>query len=86
MGDFSYPPGTYYVNQSKLHSPMWYMLDQVIMSKDVLPLFRIEFSNAGTPLVVIERIVDFVPVSRNENIAVCINVVFVKKETAVTRR
>lgn len=28
MGDFSYPPGTYYVNQSKLHSPMWYMLDR----------------------------------------------------------
>lgn len=39
MGDFSYPPGTYYLNQSKLHSPMWYILDQVIMSKDVLPLF-----------------------------------------------
>lgn len=39
MGDFSYPPGTYYLNQSKLHSPMWYMLDQVIVSKDILPLF-----------------------------------------------
>lgn len=30
---------------------------------------RIEFSNAGGPLVAIERIVDTVPVSRNENIA-----------------
>lgn len=32
-------------------------------------LNRIEFSNAGAPLVAIERIVDTVPVSRNENIA-----------------
>lgn len=30
---------------------------------------RIEFSNAGSPLVPIERIIDTVPVSRNENIA-----------------
>ena len=30
---------------------------------------RIEFSNAGSPLVSIERIVDTVPVSRNENMA-----------------
>jgi len=30
---------------------------------------RIEFSNAGAPLVAIERIVDTVPVSRNENVA-----------------
>ena len=30
---------------------------------------RIEFSNAGAPLVAIERILDSVPVSRNENIA-----------------
>jgi predicted HTH transcriptional regulator len=30
---------------------------------------RIEFSNAGAPLVSIERIIDTVPVSRNENIA-----------------
>lgn len=29
---------------------------------------RIEFSNAGAPLVAIDRIVDTVPVSRNENI------------------
>lgn len=30
---------------------------------------RVEFSNAGSPLVAIDRIVDSVPVSRNENIA-----------------
>lgn len=30
---------------------------------------RIEFSNAGAPLVAIERIIDTVPVSRNENMA-----------------
>ena len=30
---------------------------------------RIEFSNVGAPLVAIERIVDTVPVSRNENLA-----------------
>lgn len=30
---------------------------------------RIEFSNAGAPLVAIERIVDTVPLSRNENLA-----------------
>ncbi len=42
MGDFSYPPGTYYLNQAKLKNPMWYMLDQVILSKDILPLFNRE--------------------------------------------
>jgi len=30
---------------------------------------RIEFSNAGAPLIAIERIIDTVPVSRNENLA-----------------
>lgn len=30
---------------------------------------RIEFSNSGSPLVAIERIVDTVPLSRNENMA-----------------
>ena len=30
---------------------------------------RIEFSNAGAPLVAIERIIDTVPLSRNENLA-----------------
>jgi len=39
MGDFSYPPGTYYLNQAKLYSPIWYILDQIIISKDVLPIF-----------------------------------------------
>lgn len=39
LGDFSYPAGTYYLNQSKLHSPMWYMHDQVIISQEVLPVF-----------------------------------------------
>lgn len=39
FGDFNYPPGTYYLNNSRMTSPMWYMLDQVIISKDVLPLF-----------------------------------------------
>lgn len=39
LGDFSYPPGTYYLNQSKLRSPMWYIFDQVIISQDVIPLF-----------------------------------------------
>ncbi len=42
LGDFSYPPGTFYLNQSKMHSPMWYMIDQVILSKDILPMFKKE--------------------------------------------
>lgn len=42
MGDFSYPPGTYYYNQAKLHNPMWYMFDQIILSKDILPEFKRE--------------------------------------------
>lgn len=40
MGDFSYPPGTYYLDQAKLYSPMWYLLDQVIVSKDMLPYLK----------------------------------------------
>ena len=40
LGDFSYPPGTYFLDQSRLHNPMWYILDQVIISKDVMPLFN----------------------------------------------
>ena len=39
MGDFSYPPGTFYLNDAKLKSPVWYMLDQVIISGDIRPLF-----------------------------------------------
>ncbi len=42
MGDFSYPPGTYYLNKASMKSPMWYMLDQIIISKDVLPIFMKE--------------------------------------------
>lgn len=42
MGDFSYPPGTYYLNQAKLYSSMWYIVDQVILSQDILPLFKKE--------------------------------------------
>lgn len=42
MGDFSYPPGTYFFNQSKLDSPMWYMLDQIIISQDILPVLNKE--------------------------------------------
>lgn len=42
MGDFSYPPGTYYLNQAKLYSPMWYIVDQVVVSQDILPLFKRE--------------------------------------------
>ncbi len=40
FGDFTYPPGTYYLKQSKLYSPMWFMLDQVIVSKAILPFFK----------------------------------------------
>ncbi|MCI9180803.1 MAG: endonuclease/exonuclease/phosphatase family protein [Lachnospiraceae bacterium] len=42
MGDFSYPPGTYYLNRSKLYLPMWYIVDQVVLSQDILPLFKKE--------------------------------------------
>jgi len=43
----------------------------LIVTNPMVEVFknRIEFSNAGAPLVAIERIVDSVPVSRNENIA-----------------
>lgn len=40
FGDFNYPPGTYYSDQSSLNSPMWYIFDQVIMSKEVIPFFK----------------------------------------------
>ncbi|MDR2599995.1 MAG: putative DNA binding domain-containing protein [Oscillospiraceae bacterium] len=50
------------------------MIHQAIEQKGtniMVELFsnRIEFSNAGCPLVEIDRIIDTVPVSRNENIA-----------------
>ena len=48
---------------------------------------RIEFSNAGAPLVAIERIVDSVPVSRNETLPdLCTNVVFVRSVAVVMIR
>ena len=42
FGDFSYPPGTYYRNDSSIHSPMWYMLDQFIVGKEIIPLLNKE--------------------------------------------
>ena len=50
------------------------MIHQALEQRGTNPMVeifsdRIEFSNAGAPLVSIERIVDTVPVSRNENIA-----------------
>ena len=50
------------------------MIHQDLQQKGTNPMVevfknRIEFANAGAPLVAIERIVDSVPVSRNENIA-----------------
>lgn len=32
FGDFNGPPGTYYRSESKMCTPMWYMLDQFILS------------------------------------------------------
>ncbi len=50
------------------------MIHQALEQKGTNPMIevfsdRIEFSNAGAPLVAIERIVDTVPLSRNENMA-----------------
>lgn len=50
------------------------MIHQAIDQKGTNPMVelfkdRIEFSSAGSPLVSIERIVDTVPISRNENLA-----------------
>ena len=62
------------------------MIHQALEQRGTNPMVeifddRIEFSNAGAPLVAIERIIDTVPVSRNENIAsLCINVEFVRSE------
>lgn len=42
FGDFNYPPGTYYWKNSKLNSAMWYILDQMIFSQEVLPNFKRE--------------------------------------------
>lgn len=50
------------------------LIHQAIEQKGTSPMIeifsdRIEFSNAGSPLVSIERIIDTVPISRNENLA-----------------
>lgn len=50
------------------------MVHQSIEQKGTSPMVelykdRIEFSNAGSPLIPIDRIVDTVPISRNENLA-----------------
>ena len=50
------------------------MIHQALDQKGTNPMVeifdnRVEFSNAGAPLVAIDRIVDTVPVSRNENMA-----------------
>lgn len=50
------------------------MIHQALKQRGTNPMVeifsdRIEFSNAGAPLIDIDRIVDTVPVSRNENIA-----------------
>ncbi len=42
LGDYEHPPGTYYLNESKLYSPMWYILDQVIISREIIPIFKKE--------------------------------------------
>jgi len=40
LGDFSYPPGTYYYDRSgKTVEPFWHMLDQVIISADMIDSF-----------------------------------------------
>lgn len=39
FGDSNNPPGTYYYNTSSLCAPMWYIFDQVLISKPVIPLF-----------------------------------------------
>lgn len=37
LGDFEYPPGTYYYNNSQINSPLWYMYDQFVMSYELAP-------------------------------------------------
>lgn len=39
FGDYNNPPGTYYYNTSSLCAPMWYIFDQVLISKSVIPMF-----------------------------------------------
>lgn len=39
LGDNNNPPGTYFYNSSTLCAPMWYIFDQVLISKPVIPMF-----------------------------------------------
>ncbi len=39
FGDYFHPPGTYYASVSRLVTPRWYMLDQIILSKGLIPHF-----------------------------------------------
>lgn len=39
-GDFSYPPGTYYRSESKLYTPAWFMIDQIIMSQSMVEFLK----------------------------------------------
>ena len=40
FGDFSYPPGTYYLSESKLCTPSWYMIDQIIISHSMINILK----------------------------------------------
>lgn len=37
LGDFQYPPGTFYYRENKVCNPFWFMLDQVIISQSLAP-------------------------------------------------
>lgn len=42
LGDFSYPPGTYYRNEATIASPMWFLLDQFVFGWETVPLIHRE--------------------------------------------
>lgn len=42
LGNRHYPPGTYYKNRAELYTPMWYMIDQVIIGQDLIDTFNLE--------------------------------------------
>ena len=42
LGDFSYPPGTYYRNEATITSPMWFLLDQFIFGWETVPMIHRE--------------------------------------------
>ncbi len=39
FGDYLHPPGTYYTSASRMVTPRWFMLDQIILSKGIIPHF-----------------------------------------------